>query len=272
MARNLPSSKVKLSRRNGDSCNPVVMLKLNDSSRKSRVKTKQNDPIYEEEFSYLCKPPIDTSTSSNQRGRRSFSLNSKGGSKWPILQIIVEDDDKETVNEKLGEVSISLAPVPPTPSRDRSKSRDKSYTGKGVRGGGKEMDDDDWVSKLHSGVMVRKWFKLENQANKSSFGLGRLLGKTPPQSRQGKGKGGKGGKGSKGGKGKASVEPEVLLELEWTYNEDLIDTQDTSKEEGIDPLQALSNAEKTQEVIYATLVDIGCCWLLLCCCIFFFFF
>lgn len=231
------------------------MLRLNGSTRRTRVKTKQNDPIYEEEFSYLCKPPEEV------RGRSTFM---KGQStKWPSLQVMVEDDDKETINEKLGEVSISLAPV----ALSRSKSREVQSRGGSASSSNKikNEDDENWTSKLKSGQLVRKWFKLDN-GNKvnmlTSFGnsIGGLLGnKTQGKGKgtwkgnagkggKGKGKGGKGGGKGKGGKGKVMVlEPEVLLELEWIYNEDLIDMTGENTEDKKDPLN-LTNEEKAQEV------------------------
>jgi hypothetical protein len=279
MARNLPSSKVKLARRNGDSCNPVVTLRLDNSSRRSRVKNKQNDPIYEEEFSFICKPPPPTN--------EKKSLMSSKTPKWPSLQVVVEDDDKETVNEKLGDIGISFAP---STNRSRSKSREKPPKTPGSGGGvasstlssKKEDEDDDWIKQLHKGQLVRKWFKLEN-VNKvtllESLGnsIGGLLGggggnQSKPHTAEGKGsvggkgfsggkgiggkggkggggKGGKGGgKGGKGGKGGGGIsviqEPEVLLEIEWTYNEDLIEDDNTSK----DSLSMMPNEEKLHEV------------------------
>ena len=100
--RDLPVSKAKARRHNGDSCNALVTLSFltfkagrqHETRRVSRVKNRQQSPIFAEAFSFKLVAPAPRQLRSKKQ--------------CTFLKVSVTDLDHEARNELLGEVKIDV--------------------------------------------------------------------------------------------------------------------------------------------------------------------
>lgn len=274
-ARNLPCAKVKVARRNGETCNPIATVKLTGSeqvshhgSRQSTVKVHRLDPIFEDIFQFPCRAPPAIGSRAWRRRKQKEEAAKKSMFKRapppyqaPVLEITIEDDDKEAANEVLGLLQLPLivleteskelsskkketnaAKAPPAPSRFGSKKKDatESSSHNSNRGSTAQASEDespklvhDWRRALLEGQRpVRQWWPLEKAAaSTNSGGIGGAFGSLFSGSSNKKKKEAAAAATAKEG---AEEVPEVLVELRWAFNEDLVESEDEESDDDDD--------------------------------------
>ena len=296
-ARNLPCAKVKVARRNGETCNPVATVKLTGSeqashhgSRQSAVKLHRLDPIFEDTFQFPCRaPPAIGSRAWRRRkqkeeaAKKSIFKRAPPPYQAPVLEITIEDDDKEAANEVLGVLHLPLLLLD-TENKEASSSKKKeaaavkappkslfgskktnaavSSSNSSSSGTSVHPPEDgspqlvhDWRRALLEGQRpVRQWWPLEKAAASTtgSGGIGGAFGSLFSGSSNKKKKEAEAAAAAKSNDGDEET-PEVLVELRWAFNEDLVESEDEESKDDDDDEQndalKLSNIE-----VYS-----GCC-------------